>query len=67
MKRKLKPYAPADFVCDNCKGEFWSDVAYSPAPGSDQSTETYCVGCVDKRTLKKTGRVHLFSARVSKQ
>ena len=66
-KKKLRPYAPVDFVCDVCRKEFKSDVAYSPDRDPDRLSETYCVGCVDKRFLKKTGRVHLFSARVGKE
>ena len=68
MKKKLNPYAPVDFTCDNCQKEFKNAVAYSPALNSDQLTETYCNGCVDKRTLKNnTGRNTIFSARVKKE
>jgi hypothetical protein len=68
MKRRLNPYAPVDFDCDNCQREFKNAVAYSPDLNSDQLTETYCVGCVDKRTLRNNaGRSTIFSARVKKE
>ena len=65
-KKKLYPHAPIDFVCDNCQTGFKSAVAYSPSLNSEQLTETYCMSCVDKRTVRNIGRDTVFSVKARK-
>ncbi|CAH1758657.1 11240_t:CDS:2 [Entrophospora sp. SA101] len=55
-----------NFVCDSCQTGFKSAVAYSPSLNSEQLTETYCMSCVDKRTVRNIGRDTVFSVKARK-
>jgi hypothetical protein len=55
---KLNRFLKVSFDCDNCQGEFYRDIVFSPAPNLDRLGDYshYCVDCaviVIKRTLPK--------------
>jgi len=70
-----------DFTCDNCRGTFYEETAYSVARDWEEFKHipTFCFNCAtiiekrenqlpkkDKRTLNKTGRTHQLGTRVRK-
>ena len=69
------------FDCDNCRGRFCEETAYSVANNWEEFSHrflTYCFNCakiieakenkkIDKRTLNKTGRIHQLGTRVRKE
>jgi hypothetical protein len=69
-----------NFDCDACQRKFQGKSAYSLAVDWEEFNHypTFCLNCVrviekqnqpkklDKRTLNKTGRVHLFATRAKK-
>ena len=71
-----------DFTCDNCRGTFYQETAYSAAHDWEEFDRlpTFCFNCatiiekrenqpqkLDKRTLNKTGRTHQLATRVRKE
>jgi len=79
---KLNRFIKVDFCCDNCKGEFYRDIVFSPAPNLDElgGYSHYCAECaviVKKRIKKapirqqnrrkKTGRTYLIGIRGTKE
>ena len=71
-----------DFTCDNCRGWFQRETAYSAANNWEEFDDlpTFCFNCatiiekrenqppeLDKRTLNKTGRTHQLGTRVRKE
>ena len=78
---KLFPRVEA-FTCDNCRGIFYGETAYSAARDWEEFDDlpTFCFNCatiiekrenqpskLDKRTLNKTGRTHQLGTRVRKE
>src|SRR5947208_12587395 len=70
-----------NYTCDNCRGRFYQETAYSAAHDWEEFDRfpTFCFNCaaiiekrenrpqkLDKRTLNKTGRTHQLGTRVKK-